>query len=292
MAIVSEDDVMMRLGISKADLDQLVEDGRLTPVTEDGELGFPEQEVSALEESGEFDVGRPGDAGSTHRGAGLALDDTADQAGAGDEDLFDFAEELDSELIGDSDLETEAVEPVAEAGLEESDMITEVVNVGDLDAGEEDILGGIIEDVGSELAAEVEATGEPTGEDTMGLDGSEDVTAEITGMEDDTSDTDAGEELTGEITEAEEDAFGDQELEEILAGDEGFQADTEAEEFEVPYGAPVAAQPQAPVATWIVAVLVLTFVVLVIGALFAVENASSPQYGTSITKALNLFPRK
>ncbi len=168
-------------------------------------------------------------------------------------------------------------------------MITEVVNVGDLDAGEEDILGGIIEDVGSDLVPEVETTGEPTGEDTLGMDASEDITAEITGVEDD---TDTGDELTGEITDAEEEAFGDQELDEILAGDEGFQTDTEADDFDVPYGAPVAAQPEAAVATWIVVVLALAFVVQVIGALFAVENASSAQYGTGITKALNLFPRK
>lgn len=282
MAIVSEDDVMTRLGISKADLDQLVDGGRLTPVEEDGKSGFSRQEVADLEQSGEFGAGQLGD-------AGLALDDTADEGKVGDDDLFDFAEELDSELIGGSDLETEAeaIQDVAETDLEESDMITEVVNVGDLDAGEEDILGGIIEDVGSDLAPEVEATGEPTGEDTLGMDSGEDITAEITGVEDD---IDTGEELTGEITDSEEEAFADQELEEILAGDEGFQADTEAEEFEVPYGAPVAAQPEAPVATWIVAVLVLAFVVLVIGALFAVENASSPQYGTSITKSLSLFP--
>jgi len=40
MAIMSEDDVLTRLGISKADLDQLVDGGRLTPTEEDGELGF------------------------------------------------------------------------------------------------------------------------------------------------------------------------------------------------------------------------------------------------------------
>ena len=66
----------------------------------------------------------------------------------------------------------------------------------------------------------------------------------------------------------------------------------EADEFEVPYGAPVAGGPVAPVAAWLVVVLVLAFVVQVIAALFVMDNSVSSQYGTATTESLNLFRAK
>jgi hypothetical protein len=198
----------------------------------------------------------------------------------------------------------EETEVMPEEEISESDMITEVVDVSGLEAGEEDILGDIIEDVGAgedepqgAAGLERESTGSLGGEETMDMDSGGDATSEITELEEETLESDIGEgdvEATGDITQLEEESFEGEELEDILAGEEELHAQAEQGGEEAPfeeveaYG-PVATQAEPPVALWILVVLALVIVVQVVGMLFVVENAVRPEYSTKITEWLNLF---
>ena len=164
--------------------------------------------------------------------------------------------------------------------VDESDMITEIVDVSGLEEGEEDILGDIIEDV--EVEEEQESTGRLGGEETVDMPTDAEATAEITEFDEEAF------EQTAEITELEEESFEGEELEDILAGEEELHGEPE-EEFEVPYGAPLAQEAEAPVSAWVVVLLALVFLVQIFGGLFVVENALNPEYSTKITEKINFF---
>ena len=298
---VSADEVMRRLGIDREELDNLIEGGGLTVYAQNGKEAFDDSEVVSLKKSSRF-APEAEIAKALPEDEGISLGETVvDDAGLGlgetvlDEegDLFDFADELDTELVAESapgaETETEeAAEPVEEEELEESDMITEVVDVGKLGEEDEDILGDIIEDVETGPAP-VEAAGR---EDAFDMETSQEPTGDITDLGEETEDTMAGgeDEPTAEATE-EEAAFGEEELEEILTGEEEFMPDEEAG-FEVPYGAPVTTPAEASVPAWVAVVLVLALLVQVLGALFVIENGVSPRHNTPLTGSLNLFKSK
>ncbi len=294
---LTEQEVLDRWGISRAELSGLVEEGSLTVIERAGRRGFARDQVLALEAK-HADLRetaarmRPEEAGEKPEGQEeLAETVAAPRAGSGEEleedDLFDFAEELETEL-SEEPKRRPAAQPAAaketpEEADEEAEMITEVVDVSGLEGGEEDLLGDVIEDVSAELEPQTAA---PAGEATQEMEPAQEPTAEITDLEGETVDTEAGatEEVTADLTRAEE-GFEDQELEEILATEEAAEA--AEEEFEVPEAAAVPAE--VPVPVWAAVVLVLVVVVQIVAGLFVVENAVSPRYATGITRALSPF---
>lgn len=302
--MLNEDEVLARLGISRDELDRMVQEGRLTAEEADGQRKFPVDEVSALEE-----------------GATLDLEEFDEES---EEDLFDFSEELEGDLdeeaeeaedeeeaalFEDEDVSTDIVdigareeseeeeeivlEPEGELtpqeeteegfGLE-GEMDTEVVDVSALEEGEEDLLGDIIEDVGEAPEETRESTGQMAGEETVDM---EEPTAEITELEEDAFEI--GEEETAEITQLEEETFEGEELEDLLAEEEDFAEEAGEEEYEWPGEGAVAPPAEAPVSTWVIVVLVLVFVIQILGGLFVVENALSPDHSTGITGSISLF---
>jgi len=275
--VLSEQQVMERLGISKGELDSLVQQGRLRVIEREGQRGFDEEQVAALQ------------AERAGAGAGLAETAAAPEAGRAAEEeieadeLFDFSEELETELSEEPGEKptgpAEAPQEVKQPPEEEGEMATEVVDVSSLEGGESDLLGDVIEDVSSELEPLESETAQPAGEATAELEPSQEPTAEITDLERETA---------GAGAAAEEEAIEDQELEEILGGEEALEEGAE-EAFEVPYEAPAAAPTELPVPGWAVVMLAVVIVVQAIAALFVVENAVSPRYASSITKTLNLF---
>jgi len=275
---LTEQEVMDRWNISKAKLDELVQEGSLNVIEREGQRGFSRDQVVALESvREELRVAGAGAGEQEEAAEEIELAETAEVPSGQEEELeadelFDFSEELETELTEEPREEAAAAPPAEQAqevSEEEADMITEVVDVSGVEAGEEDILGDVIEDVGSELQPAEGETGPPAGEETLD-------------MEEET----AGEDVTADLTGGEE-ALEDQELEEILAGEEELGEAAE-EEFGVPYEAQ-AAPAEVPVPGWAVVVLLLALVVQVIAVMFAVENAVNPRYATGITKALNLF---
>ena len=284
---LTEQEVLDRWGIARTELNKLVQEGSLTLIQRGGQRGFSREQVLALEAK-RADL-RETVAGMQLEGPEERLAETKAAPRAGgkeqleEDDLFDFAEELETEL-GEEPKKPGAAQPAAaretpEEAEEESDMITEVVDVTGLEAGEEDILGDVIEDVSAELEPAKEGAGAAAFE--------AEPTDEITDLEGETVDTEAGagEEATADLMRAEEEGFEDQELEEILATEEAAEG-TEGE-FEVPEGAAV--PREVPVPVWAVVVLVLVAVVQILAGLFVAENAISPRYTTGITRALNPF---
>ncbi|MBA7704457.1 hypothetical protein ES703_113267 [subsurface metagenome] len=166
-----------------------------------------------------------------------------------EEDFFDFGEggELKLEEPAGAALEVPAVEEE-----EDEEIVTDVLELGvEEEVPEEDLLSEIME-IEEEEAPEV-----PLGDET------DDITAEITTMEEPT--------------------YEDTDLEEVLGVDEELEFGEgveEAEEFEVPYAAPVA---EAQVSGWVAGVLVLTLVLLIVAGLFVVENAFRPDFATHLT---------
>ena len=293
---VSLDEAMLELHASKEDLDNMVTAGQLPRYNFGGEPKFHMADLKAVAGM----TGLSGDetaeitsAQTLAADAGAKLD--LGKASAGEEaeegDLFDFSEDLEGALGTTPAQKTQ--KPKEE--FPETDMITEIVDVSGAESGEEDILGDIIEDVGAEVdltaATDEELTAAPGGDETLDAETSHEATAEITELEEEAlGDMEPGEEVTAEITQLEEETFEGEELENILAGEEEIAgAEGEEDEFEVPYGAPVAAGPEALIPSWVVVLMALILIVQIIAGLFVVETAISPKYSTSATKFLNLW---
>jgi len=106
-------------------------------------------------------------------------------------------------------------------------------------------------------------------------EGEEDILGEILDEEgaEETVSVSAPEEQTAEITQIEEETYEGEDIEEVITAEEELGGAEEAEEeFGIPYGAPVAVPPEAPVGTGTVVLLVLTLVVMAWAALVLSEN--------------------
>jgi len=183
----------------------------------------------------------------------LAATKAEQEAAEESDDFFDFTEgeELQLEEPQAAPTEPAAEEPPAEE--EEEEIITDILDLeAEEQVAEEDLLSEIME-----IGEEEEPAEAPAGEDT------EDLTAEITTLEEPTYEESALDEV---LEEAEEEP--------------GFALEEEA--FEVPYAAPVVSAEAQVGGAW-VAALVVTLILLVIGGIFAVENTFKPEFSTGLT---------
>ena len=177
----------------------------------------------------------------------------AEEPAKEDEDFFDFSG-LDA-----GDLQLEEAEPEPEVGEpvvqeveeEEEDIITDVL---DLEPGEqvaeEDLLSEIMEIGEEEELAPVTA--------------------------------DETEDLTAEITTLEEPTYEESALDEMLEPEHDVDFGAVGEDFEVPYAAPVVTGEGQVSGGWVL-VLLLTVILMVLGGIFAVENGSHPDTVTGLT---------
>jgi len=295
---ISLDDAMLELHVGKDDVETMVSSGQLPQYNFGGDPKFHTEDLTAVSQmagiSGDetAEIVTPETIPMTDS-AKLDIGAAAGGQEEGEEgDLFDFSEDL-GDLTG---------EPAGEEGgadeFPETDMITEIVDVSGAESGEEDILGDIIEDVSAEAdltaALDDELTAAAGGDDTLDADTSQEGTGEITELEEEAlGELEPSEEVTAEITQLEEETFEGEELENILAGEEeipGGEAEGEEEEFDVPYGAPIAAPAEEiPMAGWLVIIMVVILIVQILGGLYVVETAISPKHHTGITEMLNVF---
>jgi len=232
---ISREEALRRLGVSGEELDRLVFEGRISPVQEEGEQRFRTDDVDGLR-------------AEMREEAEPALDiGRAKEGEAGEEAFFDFTQELE--------LEGEKPEGEAVTQLEPTQVSAGAESVG----GEETVPDAVEEEEEGEEEADIladileeEAAGELAEE-----------TVEVPETEEETS----------EITRLEEETYEGEEVEEVIAAEEGLgYAEEEGEEFEIPYGVPVGAEPAAPVGGLTVALLVMTLVALVWAAVLVSES--------------------
>jgi hypothetical protein len=295
---VGRDEAILELHIGAEELNALVASGKLPQYNFGGEPRFHMADLRAVASMAEVGGDETADITSADTIPAVSaeeakLDLGMAAAGKGDEaDLFDFSEAIGDEGAKKADKKKA---PAKKEEFPETDMITEIVDVSGAETGEEDILGDIIEDVGAEADLTDELTAAPGGDDTVDSETSQEPTAEITELEEETlGGLEPSEEVTAEITQLEEETFEGEELENILAGEEesaaaAAGAEAQAEDFEMAYAAPVAAAPETPVPVWMVVLLFVILAVQVVGGLFVVETAISPEHTTGITRSLNLF---
>ena len=185
---------------------------------------------------------------------------------------FDFSEELETELKTESRQEGEEAAKGPGAEAPEAEIITDMLELGE-ESAEEDLLGDIIEDVGGEVMT-AEKKPEP-----LELGGTEDVTAELTGES--TVGAETSEDVTAEITQLEEETLGgeEEELSDFLTpGAEGTAA---GEEF--PFAPTVAPAAETPVGGLMIALLIAIVVVQIVAGMFAMDNAVSPKESSTLT---------
>ncbi|MFP4027041.1 MAG: hypothetical protein ACLFWL_04560 [Candidatus Brocadiia bacterium] len=318
---LTAEEAVEELGIPQEDLEEAVQEGSATEYRFGAEARYTRERLDELEGGREeaeigaaatdqtqevneddlFDFGEDigVDLGMEEEEEAEREEEEEEAEGEEEEEKAEGEEEDVSEddmITGSVDVsgivaEEEEGEGEEAAEVSESEMITEVVDVSGLEAGEEDLLGDIIEDVGADIEEEPESTGGMAGEETVEMGEGVEATADITELDEETVDASWEEgERTADISQLEEESFEGEELEDILAGEEELHGELEEDEdFEVPYGTPVAAEAEASVPVWIVVVLVLAFVIQAIGALFVVENSVAPEYKTGITESINLF---
>ena len=295
---VDYDEVLQELQLNRTELDELVEGGSLTEYLFGGESRFELAEVQALgrerQPTGveraptgvekrptgvektptDFLIGEAAEAAPAEEEEELPTELAIEEAQPIEEEeeaLFDFSEELAAE-------EPEEAEPIEEE---------EDIEIAEGERAEDDLLGDLIGDVGAETADMQAAAGESM-EDEEIEPIEEGIADELT--RDETLGISPTEDMTAEITQVEEETFQGEDLDQILeAEDEIPAAAGEEEAFEVPYGAPVAVEAEAPMPTWAAVLLAASVVLLVIAALYAIENASSPEFSTGFTNAVNLF---
>ena len=218
---------------------------------------------------------------------GLAAIEEEDIEGSG----FDFTEELETDLTTEpSDaLEGPEIGGAAPDDAEppEAEIITDLLELGEGESAEEDLLGDIIEDVGGDVVIADEgglrANG-GLGVEALDMGDAEDVTAELTGEE--TVDADTSEDVTAEITQLEEDTFAGEELEDFLEP----AAEEDADDFAFPEAA-AGRQAESPVGGLMIALLVLILLAQVVAGLFVIENTVNPKHSTKLT-AWNPFLQK
>ncbi|MHC4480059.1 MAG: hypothetical protein ACYS1C_03700 [Planctomycetota bacterium] len=174
-----------------------------------------------------------------------------------EEEIFDF-----SGALGEEEVAAEEGLAPEEPGLEmvdeeEEDLVTDILELGGgEEVPEEDLLSEIME-----IQEEQEVEMPPAEE----RDETEDITAEITTLEEPTYE----ESELGEVLEAAEEVEFEEELE-------------EGEEFVVPAPEPLGAAVEEVSGLW-VGVLIATIVLMLLGMLFVVENGSRPEFSTHLT---------
>ncbi len=169
-----------------------------------------------------------------------------------EEDFFDFSADLQ-----EGEIELEGGGEVADEE-EEPEIVTDILDLDEEEeVAEEDLLSEIMEI------------------------GEEDEEAEMIPV-------DESEDLTAEITTLEEPTYEESALDEVLAGegDVDFGVEAPGEEFEVPYAAPVAASSAEVSGGW-VAVLVGTLVIMLICGLIVMENSFNPGFSSGLLGWLN-----
>ena len=210
---ISRQEAMEKLGISGHELDELVSDGSISVAGEGEEQRLSAEDVEKVRLDMRDTMAEEPE---------LTLEGTAGEPEEEEEPFFDFADELEVEPA-ESEGEAEEMIPLEEAEA----------------AGEEDILGEILEEEGAEETVSVSAP----------------------------------EEQTAEITQIEEETYEGEDIEEVITAEEELgRAEEAEEEFGIPYGAPVAVPPEAPVGTGTVVMLVITLAVMVWAALILSEN--------------------
>lgn len=188
-------------------------------------------------------------------GSGLGLD--ADESG----DLIQIDEEVASSEI--LPLEEESDESSAD-----SDIMTDVLQVGEEESSQEDILGDLLEVEETEPATTGATTTAPAFEETVDITETADVTADITQLD----------EETYEGTDLSEVLGTEEEVSEALGAAPAPEA--EAEFAPGPYVGQVSyAEPAVISPPWVVAMLA-TFVLMVLCGLFVFEQAINPDYST------------
>jgi len=152
----------------------------------------------------------------------------------------------------------------------DSDIMTDVLRVGDEESSQDDILGDLMDLEDSEAGTEA-ASDQIT---AAGIGETAEVTADITQLDDETYEgTDLSEVLGAEEEAAE--AIGEQ-----LGEGES------AEEFAPgAYMAPVAyAQPMAMISGGMVVVMILATIIMFLSGLFVIDQLVSPDYSSGLTK--------
>jgi hypothetical protein len=169
-----------------------------------------------------------------------------------EEEFFDFTEAAEGELeLAEAPAERKQPEPAAEE--EEEEMVTDILQLGaEEEVPEEDLLSEIVDIEEEQKAAETGKAPEET----------EEITAEITTLEEPTYD----ESQLGEVIGTAE-----------AAAEEGAPA---AEEFELPVAEPVAEAGEVSVGALPVALLAMSLVVLLLVGIVVVENAIRPELST------------
>lgn len=163
-------------------------------------------------------------------------------------------------------------------GLDEEDMITEMVDVTALEEDEEDLLDEVVEDSGEDLTMEELAPPQKKSEPAAGLEEDTELDETFEDIEE------FGEEEYEDFPEETAEGLEDEELEGILAEEE---TEGEEEEWDVSYATPKSSA-ELTFPKWAIALLVATFIIQVICALYIVENSLPPEYSTGITDALNI----
>jgi len=299
---VGYDEVLQELQLNRTELDELVEADSLTEYLFGGESRFELAQVQALGRERQPTGVERAPTGVEKRPTGVEKEPTdfVIKAAEEAEQVVEEEEELPTELAIEEaqpiEEEEEALfdfsEELAAEGPEEAqpfeeEEAAEAVEIAEGERAEDDLLGDLIGDVGAETADLQAAAGEPM-EDEEIEPIEEGITDELTREE--TLGISPTEDVTAEITQVEEETFQGEDLDQILEAEEEIPAAAgEEEAFEVPYGAPVAVEAEAPMPPWAVVVLAASVVLLIIAALYAIENASSPDFSTGFTNAVNLF---
>ncbi|KPK65500.1 MAG: hypothetical protein AMK73_02760 [Planctomycetes bacterium SM23_32] len=218
---------------------------RDTEILEEGPVGEEFELEEAAEEVIEPLAAAPGPSETAmETELDLQAPKAADEESSGEE-FFDFSGDLGSD-------EFELEGPVREAPVEEEEeIVTDILDLGgEEEVPEEDLLSEIM-DIEEEQA---------------GLFG----------------ETDETEDITAEITTMEEPTYEESELGGVLEGEEAELGELEGEEFAVPYAEPLAGM-EAEVGALPVVLLALSLLVMVIAALFVVENGVRPDFSTGLT---------
>jgi len=183
----------------------------------------------------------------------------------------EFEERLDT-VFAEEVAEEEEAPPLEEP---EAEIITDVLELGEEEGAEEDLLGDIIEDVG------VEAKEEPLEESTREGMITDQITADLEAVGEETAGADTGEDMTAEITKLEEETFEDEGLDGVLTAAEEEGAAAEEAGFEVPSA--VVPAREEPVGTAAMVLLILVIVMQLVAGVFAMANAANPDWGTALT---------
>lgn len=136
---MSEDEVLEKLGLTQEQLQEIVDQGQLSPQDEGGETFYAAEDVEALAEGS----------------ADLDLEQFDEET---EEDLFDFSDELEGELAEE--------EPAPDEG---SDIGTDVVDIDQWEREQEEEAGGEEEVVDLEEAGEDEEESLDVGTDVVDI---------------------------------------------------------------------------------------------------------------------------